>query len=369
MKWIAGSIRNKIIGIFAAGLLVVFGSGLYGIGTGRSGLKSIETITGSAVEGGFAVGHMESRFKVQVQEWKNVLLRGSDPAALDKYWNGFVKEETEVRESGQAALKVLSSEKSKELVKGFLAAHEEMGKKYRAGLEIYKSAGHDSAKGDAAVKGMDRAPTELLEQAVALTRKEAKNEMAKALTDTNLSFNIALGLMMVLALAAALISAWAIVRTVVRPVLAAERLATAVAGGDLTLRIESRTHDEIGRLLDSLEGMQQHLQQTVRTIKTVSDTVSTAAKEIAQGHTDLSSRTEEQASSLEETAASMEEMTATVTQNAENAKKANQLSTETSEVAQQGGEAVRKVVQSMSGISDSSKKIADIIGVIDGIAF
>jgi methyl-accepting chemotaxis protein len=369
MKWMTGSVRNKIIAIFAAGLLVVFGSGLYGIGTGRSGLRQVESITGTAVEGGFAVAHMESRFKVQVQEWKNVLLRGGDPAALDKHWSGFVKEEAEVRESGQAALKLLASEKSRDLVARFLAAHEEMGKRYRIGVEAFKNAGHDASKGDAAVKGIDRAPAELLEQAVTLTRNDAKQQMAKAVKDMGLSFNIALALMATLALSTAALSAWAIVRTVVRPVRAAEELASAVASGNLTLKIEAQTHDEIGNLLESLNTMQQHLNRTVRTIKSVSDTVGTAAKEIAQGHTDLSSRTEEQASSLEETAASMEEMTATVTQNAENAKKASQLAASASEVAQKGGEAVRRVVRSMDGISDSSKKIADITGVIDGIAF
>jgi len=369
MKWITGSIRNKIMATFLAGLAVVLASALYGFGSGRAGLGEIDLINDTAVQAGFTVAHMESRFKVQVQEWKNVLLRGSDPKGLEKYWAGFVKEEQEVRAAGQAAIKLSNNVKVKALVVDFLAAHEEMGRKYRIGLDAFKSAGFAAAAGDAAVKGMDRAPTEILEQAVKASREGAETGMAAALKDTLHAFNVGVVLMLSLALATAIVAGWVLMRAVVRPVIDAERVATAIAGGDLTITVETGTHDEIGRLLGRLGEMQQHLNQTIGTIKTISDTVGSAAQEIAQGHADLSSRTEEQASSLEETAASMEEMTATVSQNAENAKKANQLVAGTSDIAQKGGNVVRKVVQSMDGISGSSKKIADIIGVIDGIAF
>ena len=111
------------------------------------------------------------------------------------------------------------------------------------------------------------------------------------------------------------------------------------------------------------------LNEMVSGIKESTESINTAAKEIASGNTDLSQRTEEQASSLEETASSMEELTSTVKQNAENAKQANQLAVGASEVAVRGGEVVNQVVHTMSGITESSKKIADIISVIDGIAF
>ena len=112
-----------------------------------------------------------------------------------------------------------------------------------------------------------------------------------------------------------------------------------------------------------------NLTTIVTQIKEAAETIDTAAKEISQGNTDLSSRTEEQASSLEETASSMEELTATVKQNAENSRQANQLAAGASDVAVKGGEVVGQVVETMNGITESSKKIADIIGVIDGIAF
>ena len=157
--------------------------------------------------------------------------------------------------------------------------------------------------------------------------------------------------------------------SITRPLRAAVRVAEGVAAGDLTVRIEATSRDETGQLLAALAQMTARLQQIIGQIREATDAVGTASREIAQGNADLSQRTEEQASSLEETASSMEELTATVKQNADNAKQANQLATSASGVAVQGGQVVGEVVNTMGAISASSKKIADIIGVIDGIAF
>ncbi|HEY4665420.1 MAG TPA: methyl-accepting chemotaxis protein [Comamonas sp.] len=172
-------------------------------------------------------------------------------------------------------------------------------------------------------------------------------------------------LAVVLAIAAAV---W-IIRSIQRPLRTAMDLADRVAEGDLTAQIEVLTKDELGLLLAALQRMQASLIQTVQIVRTGADGVATASNQIAVGNTDLSSRTEEQASALEQTAASMEELGSTVRQNADNARQANQLALNASTVAQQGGEVVGQVVDTMRGINDSSRKIADIIGVIDSIAF
>jgi len=149
----------------------------------------------------------------------------------------------------------------------------------------------------------------------------------------------------------------------------AASLASKVAQGDLSSRINPNTNDEIGTLLHSLRDMQASLAQVVARVRQGSESVSTASAEIAQGNHDLSARTESQASSLEETAASMEELSSTVRQNADNARQANQLAQSASTVAVKGGEVVAQVVDTMKGINDSARKIHDIISVIDGIAF
>jgi methyl-accepting chemotaxis protein len=158
-------------------------------------------------------------------------------------------------------------------------------------------------------------------------------------------------------------------RRIVRPLENAIAVAGRIAGGDLTSEVKVSGRDETAALLRALRDMNASLRRIVGEVRGGTDMVTTASREIAQGNTDLSARTEQQASALEETSASMQQMTATVGQNAQNAKKANELAAQASTVALKGGEVVREAVSTMSGISQSSKKIADIIGVIDGIAF
>jgi len=158
-------------------------------------------------------------------------------------------------------------------------------------------------------------------------------------------------------------------RSITRPVNEAVKIAQTVASGDLTSRIEVNSTDETGQLMQALKEMNDSLMKIVGEVRTGTDTIATASAQIAAGNMDLSSRTEEQASALEETASSMEELTSTVRQNGDNANQANQLAIAASDIAVKGGSVVSQVVQTMGSINESSKKIADIISVIDGIAF
>jgi methyl-accepting chemotaxis protein len=175
-----------------------------------------------------------------------------------------------------------------------------------------------------------------------------------------------------LALAAVALGAacsWLLAAGITRPIREAVELAEAVAGGDLTRTIEAHTKDETGALLRALRHMNDSLVGIVGQVRSGTDTIASASSEIAAGNHDLSSRTEQQAGSLEETAAAVEELTSTVRQNADNARQANQLSITASSIAAEGGAVVAQVVQTMGSINASSKKIVDIISVIDGIAF
>ncbi len=173
----------------------------------------------------------------------------------------------------------------------------------------------------------------------------------------------------VVALLLGAVSAWFLARSITRPIQRAVQLAQTVAAGDLTSKIEIQSRDETGLLMEALRSMNDSLAKVVGEVRHGTDTIATASSQIASGNQDLSSRTEEQASSLEQTAASMEELTSTVKQNADNARQANQLAASASEVAVRGGSAVSQVVDTMGAINTSSKKIVDIIAVIDGIAF
>ncbi|MBV8624512.1 MAG: MCP four helix bundle domain-containing protein [Herbaspirillum sp.] len=170
-------------------------------------------------------------------------------------------------------------------------------------------------------------------------------------------------------LLAAVAIAWMITRSITTPLDRAVRVAETVAAGDLTSTIDDRGRDETSMLLRALKKMNERLLEIVSQVRVSTDTIATASSEIARGNLDLSSRTEQQAASLEETASSMEQLTATVKQNADHAGQANALAGSASDVARQGGTVVSQVVLTMGAIDASSKRIVDIIGVIDGIAF
>jgi methyl-accepting chemotaxis protein len=188
-----------------------------------------------------------------------------------------------------------------------------------------------------------------------------------ARTGTRLSY--LLFVVLIASVAFGALVAWMLTASITKPLSESLQLAETVASGDLRSTIDVEGSDEVAQLLIALKNMNDNLAATVGQVRTGTETITVAAQEIASGNADLSQRTESQASSLEETASSMEELTSTVKQNADNARQANQLVVSATNVAVKGGAVVGQVVETMGSIKDSSRKIVDIIGVIDGIAF
>jgi methyl-accepting chemotaxis protein len=177
------------------------------------------------------------------------------------------------------------------------------------------------------------------------------------------------GILAAVAVVLGMLVGWAITRSVKKPIDSAVRVAERIAEGDLTTPVEVSSRDELGRLLAAIATMQGRLRQVVGEIRTAADSVQMASAELASGNQDLSQRTEKAACNIQQTASSMEGMAKSVRHSAESAHLANQLSISASGVAMRGGEVVSQVVSTMDQIDQSSKKISDIIGVIDGIAF
>jgi len=194
----------------------------------------------------------------------------------------------------------------------------------------------------------------------------------KAAKDSQAAYRIA---MLMLSLLSGMVcilgicTAWFITRSITRPINQAVKVAQTVAAGDLSSQIEVTSQDETGQLLTALKAMNDSLASIVSNVRQSSDSIATGSAQIATGNADLSQRTEEQAANLQQTAASMEELTATVKQNSDTARQANQLADSASDAAAKGGVVVGEVVSTMEAITASSKKISDIISVIDGIAF
>ncbi|MTW11237.1 HAMP domain-containing protein [Pseudoduganella eburnea] len=201
-----------------------------------------------------------------------------------------------------------------------------------------------------------------LQQAAANDFKDSSNK-----GDRNLTMWMVV--LAAVAVGVGIVCALVITKSITGPLSGAVGVAQKVAAGELTSQVTVEGKDETSELLQALKDMNDSLVKTVGQVRTSTETITTASQEIATGNADLSARTESQASSLEETAASMENLTSTVKQNADNARQANQLAVSASSVAEKGGQVVSQVVDTMGSIKQSSTKIVDIIGVIDGIAF
>jgi len=310
-----------------------------------------------------------SHFATAIQEWKDVLLRGKTPAELEKHWSAHQQQMGEVNAGIAELQKLVANDATTSAQVGQLAGEmSSVQRVYQQAYDAYLAAGSDYAAGDAAAKGKDRtAAQELVDLRTELSKQEitsAEQARVQAQSATVLSLSV----MALVALAAFITGIW-LSRQIIRPLQHAVQVAERVAQGDLESSIEVRGNDEISALLHALHAMQASLAEVVLHVRGGSEIVAHASAEIAQGNNDLSARTEQQASALQETASSMELLGQTVGHSADNARQASQLAASASEVAVRGGAVVSQVVETMRGINESSRKIADIIGVIDGIAF
>ena len=209
---------------------------------------------------------------------------------------------------------------------------------------------------------------EAIDKVVAMANQAAQTDETDAANLIASSTTLLMGILAA-SIAVCLGVSLLIIRSILNPLNEAVRVVKTFASGNLRVQIDARGYDEFAQLLSALQEMQTSLVKLVSTVRSGAEGVAIASAEIAQGNQDLSGRTESQASALEQTAASMEELGSTVRLNADNARQANQLSLNASTVAIRGGDVVAQVVDTMKGINDSSRKISDIISVIDGIAF
>ncbi|KQW96528.1 chemotaxis protein [Massilia sp. Root418] len=266
--------------------------------------------------------------------------------------------------------KLISSPEEKALYDGFLAQWQQFSAEGAKLIDASRKGLKDEAR------AMATGPTvqmlaSLNEQMNKLVKLNAEGgaRASAAATATYERARLTIALLLLATVVLGMLLALWVARIVARPLQEAVTVARQVAGGDLTQDIEVTSRCETGQLMGALKDMTASLQALVAQVRSGTDTIATASSQIASGNQDLSSRTEQQASSLEETASSMEELTSTVKQNADNARQANQLAQSASGIAVKGGDVVGQVVGTMASINESSRKIVDIISVIDGIAF
>ena len=295
-------------------------------------------------------------------------LKASDAAYINTLQNDMAAGSKDVGEVQQKLEALILDDKGKQLMTE-IAQNRAQYLEVRTQLLAKKNAAEDvSSAVDLTLKPTAENYLKSLDKIVA----HSTDLLAQVQTDTistTTTSQWVLGMGALVSVVLGMVLAFLATRSITQPIQMAAQAADAISNGNLTTNIRSQGKDEAAHLLQSLSTMQESLSQVVSDVRAGSEGVATASAEIAQGNHDLSARTEQQASALEETAASMEQLSATVKQNADNARQANQLAQSASTTAVQGGDVVALVVDTMKGINEASKKIADIISVIDGIAF
>ena len=356
-----------LVGILSALLLAIGAMGLSGISQSNASLKTVYEDRAIPIRQLAEIDHLMLRNRLLVMDMllqpepANVAKRSTELKGnvekVTKEWAAYMAtyltpEETKLAAAFAEARKAYVQEGILPATEALLTGNSE------AALALYKGR----------IGLLETAAAESNAKLVTLQVEVAKAEFDAAQSRYARQLWLAISLVVVGVLFAGLFG-WLITRSITVPLNRARDAATRIAEGDLTVELRADGKDETARMLGALADMKDSLTRIVGEVRGNAEGVATASAQIAQGNNDLSSRTEEQASALEETAASMEELSSTVRQNADNARQANQLALGASTVAIKGGEVVGQVVTTMKGINDSSKKIADIISVIDGIAF
>ena len=363
------SISSRLIATFSlmlALLLLVSGASYFKMSAMSEATNEITTDWLPSVE---VANRIDTQIaNLRMLEFRHVL--NNDDAALDVLDKRIAVMLAVLDKENQSYVKLISSETEKKLYTGFAENWAKYLKVHEQVVAHSRKKENDEAKTllEGEGKKFYDAASESLEKLVELNHTGAM-ESSKLAEASFSAARLTLSVVTLFAILLTVISAYIIIRAITQPLLVARGAAERLANGDLSEKIIVDSNNEIGRVLQAMQSMQESLASIVSQVRTGADTIAGASTEIATGNLDLSSRTEQQAGSLEETASSMEELTSTVKHNGDNARQANQLAVSAADVATKGGQVVSQVVDTMGKINESSKKIVDIISVIDGIAF
>ncbi len=366
------SVAKKLFGLSALNVMLMAAIG----GVGYWGLSGMTDDVDQMLQREAKMAEHSTRAQVNVlglrRYEKDLFINMHDPAKVAEYEKKFLDQHQRLMKQFDGLGRVIDREQDKKRLDGMQADVAE----YTQGLNgvLEKIRAGEIKTTQEANKAIGRYKENIHRMEANAERSSSDGVERMALVKDELDGRARHTVWMIagfaaLAMAAGMVLSALIVRGIVTALRHAVRVATVVAQGDLTGTIEVKGNDETAKLLAALKSMNAKLYQIVSEVQVGTASVGSAAKQISAGNADLSSRTQEQASALEETASSMEEMTSTVKQNADNARQANQLANGARDQAEKGGQVVSKAVSAMGEINSSSRKIADIISVIDEIAF
>ena len=306
------SIAVKLLSAHLLAIAVVVGGALVGIlslqGAVSRFTREVHDLQTAQVD----ILRAQSHFKIQVQEWKNVLLRGKDPAKLEKYWKGFEEQEAEARKHADKARSGLNEGKGRQLVAEFLAAHEKLAAGYRQGLTAFKTADRDAQAGDAAVTGIDRAPTKLLDEAVAEIGQSTLKAQTEAEATARSGLTVAIVAMLVAIVGGIAVFATLIRNSIVAPTKSLVADLQRLSDGNLGTPIKANGGGEIGLLAEHTETLRRHLVELIGATQQSSNAVVVGCDAMQLSTAEISRETENQSQIAVSLAATMEQMRAVI---------------------------------------------------------
>ena len=365
MNWLNKSMQTRLMFIVLAGLGVLLTVAITSIMSLNARLHNYQALLNVNVEQERRISTINFAFKVQVQEWKNVLLRGSDPEQLDKYWGRFNKHQVDIQDKIQRLRPQLANGNIKSLVADFGDAHNKMGSQYTAGYEAFVAADFVAAAGDAAVKGMDRAPSKLLSDAakavsleVSTLSKELKDSTATVILWAQLSV-FAVAIMVVIVL-------WLTLKQgFLSPLQRVMADIRNFAAGDFSQNIDLNRADELGELARNLDNMQQEIVTIISAVKDASGDLNQAAGNISSTAKEITDQTGKTDHYMDQVATAMNEMSMTVQEVATNASGAAEAAQAADSSARSGLDVMEKTIDSISSLSTEVNNVSEAMDKLE----
>jgi methyl-accepting chemotaxis protein len=382
MPQFLNSIRNKLLLFTGSGTTLVLLSALFGFWGADQSLSRFEDLINHEVAEERLILHVLSNFKKQVQEWKNVLLRGSDPEKLQKYWDNFEKQEAKIQQQSAELLNIVRNDEVLSKLREFKQTHSEMGIAYRRGVQAFRDSGFVAAVGDKAVEGIDRAPTKLLDEAAALISEDglAKSDVAISAAYTDITYGL---IFMAIAVVIAFVLFIYYVQTqIVKPAHTLSSSLRGMARRDFSREVKRQTNDELGDIAESTETIRKAMLEVIGEIGSSSDKLNGAMGDLSEIIEITRHGVEQQLGETEQIAAAINEMTTTMQEVASNATIAAESASEADRQAQSGRRIVsrtiddidtlakelEKAAHTIHGLEQESEKIGSVLDVIKGIS-
>ncbi|MFC3913030.1 methyl-accepting chemotaxis protein [Pseudaeromonas sharmana] len=365
---IKDSLRRQLLGLLVGGMVLVILVAGVGFRYLTASLDDYQRLLAQPVQALKLVDDANLQFKIQVQEWKNVLLRGKDPANLAKYWQQFEQQESQVAATLTSLTKLADEMQSQELVtqiRRLQQEHGELGQAYRRGKEAFVAAGADPFAGDKAVKGIDREASEQMSALVAKLHTEAQQHAQAINAQAAWASRLGFGLLLMAALLVTLLSGWLINRHIVTPLQRLTQQLTLLSRGEFHQRLALNRRDELGQLMSAANTLRDFLADTFSQLRTSHDQLDEASSELRQVSSLLTAGTQDQLSRTDMVATAMHEMAVTAQHVAANAAQAASAADDADREVSGGEQVMQQTIQTITRMSGEIENTARVIQQLD----